>query len=91
MSSSKEIIIECMKYNKHTYLVNKDQDNKLRANCRSILDLVGLGAAKDTALEIIVEGDDEEAEELATRLYNALRCEDSYYMGFENGDKRQSI
>ncbi len=84
MNPSKEIIIECMKYNKHAYLIRDDKEQKYRANCRSMLDLVGIGAAKGDKLEILVEGDDEDAEEFAYRLYNAISSEDSYNMDFEN-------
>ncbi len=80
MRPSDRIADECKKYDKDVYFVKEGE----MWNGKRIIDLLSLGAAKDTELTILVEGMDEEAETLALRLYSALSSEDSYNIEFEN-------
>jgi len=41
------------------------------ADCKSIIDILTLAADTGTEIEILVEGTDEKAKELATKLYSA--------------------
>ncbi len=79
MRPSDRIADECKKYDKDVYFVKEGE----MWNGKRIIDLLSLGAAKDTELTILVEGMDEEAETLALRLYSALSSEDSYDMQFD--------
>ncbi len=59
------IVKEASKFSSKIYL--EREDNNLRANCKSILGLLALGASKGTVLNLEVEGEDEE------RAFNAMR------------------
>ncbi len=51
------IVKEASKFSSDIYL----EKNGLRANCKSILGLLALGASKGSTLELTAEGEDEEA------------------------------
>ncbi len=60
------IVKEASKYNSDLYL----EKNGIRANCKSILGLLALGAAKGSTLELTAEGSDEDkALEAIKRLF----------------------
>lgn len=81
LRASYKIVKECMKYEREIYFVNDDG----YTDCKSILALIGMGAEQGTELKILVEGEDETAKRIASRLCSGVASKDKYDMRFEDG------
>ncbi len=77
---------ECRKYQRQIFFVRKDRPD-IRADGKDITALLLLEAVKGTELQILVEGDDEEAKTFASRLYSAVTSENSYDMDFKGHEE----
>jgi len=84
LGASSLIVKECMKYDREIYLVNSDGF----MSGKRVIDMISLGAAEGDTIRILVEGNDETAEEIALRLYSALTSKERYNLDFDRFAKK---
>ena len=81
LRASYHIVKECMNYDREIYLVNDGE----YADCKSILALIGMGAEQGAELKILVEGEDDAAKRIASRLRSGVASKYKFDMRFEDG------
>lgn len=87
LGASAIIVKECLRYDREIYLVNSDGF----MSGKRVIDMISLGAAEGDTIRILVEGNDETAEDIALRLYSALISKDRYNLDFEKFSKKDEF
>ena len=68
---AREIAVYCDQYKEREIYL----ESEIEINCKSLMGVLSAGILKGEKIRIKVEGIDSKAEEIATRLYNALSIE----------------
>jgi phosphotransferase system HPr-like phosphotransfer protein len=83
LTASAKIAKECLRHEREIYFfANKDLPFVKCADAKSVLELLVLEADKGARLQILVEGDDKAAEDIALRLYSAVTSHDKFSIDF---------